>query len=95
MIYLVLAFILLQLVCCQDVITTIAGTGTGSYSGDNGVAVSATLYLPYEAALDASGTITITALCCTVTQYVAHLVISLDCRKLILSHPYSQRVHRG
>ena len=40
------------------IITTIAGSSTsGSYSGDNGAATSATLYGPYEVALDASGRI--------------------------------------
>ena len=48
---------LLRLVCCQDIITTIAGTGTGSYSGDNGAATSATLYQPHGVAVDASGRI--------------------------------------
>ena len=38
------------------IITTIAGTGTNSYSGDNGAATSATLFLPREVALDAAGT---------------------------------------
>ena len=38
-------------------ITTIAGTGTSSYSGDNGAATSATLYYPSAVALDASGRI--------------------------------------
>ena len=37
------------------IITTIAGTGTASYSGDNGAATSATLYNPYGVAVDASG----------------------------------------
>ena len=37
------------------IITTIAGTGTGSYSGDGGVAVSAALNYPSGVALDASG----------------------------------------
>ena len=37
------------------IITTIAGTGTGSYSGDNGAATSATLNNPSGVALDASG----------------------------------------
>ena len=37
------------------IITTIAGTGTASYSGDGGSATSATLYLPYGVALDSSG----------------------------------------
>jgi hypothetical protein len=39
------------------IITTIAGTGTGSYSDDNGAATSAALYHPYDVALDASGRI--------------------------------------
>ncbi len=37
------------------IITTIAGTGTGSYSGDTGQATSATLYSPRGVALDSSG----------------------------------------
>ena len=39
------------------VITTIAGTGSTTFSGDNGAATSATLYYPYGVALDASGRI--------------------------------------
>ena len=39
------------------IITTIAGTGTFSYSGDNGAATSATLYNPTGVAVDASGRI--------------------------------------
>ena len=38
------------------IITTVAGTGTTSYSGDNGVGTSATLYDPYGVALDSEGT---------------------------------------
>ena len=56
MIYLVLAFMLLQSIYCLDIITTIAGTGTSSYSGDNGAATLATLNTPYGVALDTSGT---------------------------------------
>ena len=37
------------------IITTIAGTGTGSYSGDGGAATAATLYYPTGLAIDASG----------------------------------------
>ena len=37
------------------VITTIAGTGTSSYSGDGGAATSATLSYPSRVALDSSG----------------------------------------
>ena len=40
-----------------DIITTIAGTGTSSYSGDNGAATSATLNSPTGVAVDASGRI--------------------------------------
>ena len=39
------------------IITTIAGTGASSYSGDNGPATSATLYNPYDLALDTAGTL--------------------------------------
>ena len=37
------------------IITTIAGTGTQSYSGDNGQATSAALYHPTKVALDSAG----------------------------------------
>ena len=37
------------------IIHTIAGTGTGSYSGDNGDATLATLKYPEGVALDAAG----------------------------------------
>ena len=39
------------------IISTIAGTGSTSYNGDNGAATSATLYSPYGVAVDASGRI--------------------------------------
>ena len=39
------------------IISTIAGTGTASYSGDNGAATSATLSSPIGVAVDASGRI--------------------------------------
>ena len=38
-----------------SVISTVAGTGTASYSGDNGPAISATLNLPVGVAVDSSG----------------------------------------
>ena len=39
------------------IITTIAGTGSTTFSGDNGPATSATLYYPRGVAVDASGRI--------------------------------------
>ena len=38
-------------------ISTIAGTGTGSYSGDGGQATSATINLPTGIAIDTSGNV--------------------------------------
>ncbi len=37
------------------IITTIAGTGTSSFSGDNGPATSAAIYYPSDVALDSAG----------------------------------------
>ncbi len=37
------------------IITTFAGTGTASYSGDNGPATSATLHFPVGIAFDSAG----------------------------------------
>ena len=45
-------------------ITTIVGTGTSSYSGDNGQATSAALYYPYGVAVDSSGRTYIVLLSC-------------------------------
>jgi sugar lactone lactonase YvrE len=39
------------------IITTIAGTGGGDYSGDGGEATSAALYYPYDVELDVSGNV--------------------------------------
>jgi len=39
----------------EDVITTVAGTGSASYSGDNGQATAAALYNPTGVAVDSSG----------------------------------------
>ncbi len=50
-------FLLLQLVSCQDIITTIAGTGASSYNGDGGQATAAAISSPYGVALDSSGII--------------------------------------
>ena len=44
-----------KITASTSVISTIAGTGVGSYSGDNGLASSATLYCPVGVAVDTSG----------------------------------------
>ncbi len=41
------------------IISTIAGTGTASYSGDNGASTSAGLNLPQLLALDSAGTVSV------------------------------------
>ncbi len=45
------------------IITTIAGTGTTSFSGDNGEATSATLYYPTGVAVDSSGILYFSRFC--------------------------------
>ena len=46
-----------KIVVSSGIITTIAGNGIGSYSGDNGQATAATLNCPSGVSLDVSGTI--------------------------------------
>jgi sugar lactone lactonase YvrE len=48
---------LLRFSHCDDVITTIAGTGSTTYSGDNGQATAAGLKNPFGVALDAAGNV--------------------------------------
>jgi len=54
-----LLVLLLRFSSCVDIITTIAGSGTPGYSGDNGAATSAALYNPTGLALDSSGIISV------------------------------------
>ncbi len=53
--WLLLIGALIQQSCCVDIITTIAGTGASSYSGDNGQAISASLYGASAVVVDSSG----------------------------------------
>ncbi len=46
-----------KVVISTGIISTVAGTGTASFSGDNGLALSATFNSPLQVALDASGTV--------------------------------------
>ncbi len=50
-----LILVFLQLVHCQDIIITIAGTGSGSFTGDSGQATAATFNGPSKVALDSLG----------------------------------------
>ena len=45
----------INLVCCLDIITTIAGTGATAYNGGGGYATSTTFNAPRGVALDSSG----------------------------------------
>ena len=47
----------IRMVNTSGIITTIAGTGTGSFSGDGGQATAATLHYPIGITLDATGNI--------------------------------------
>ena len=51
--FIILSTLLIQLVDGVDIITKIAGTGSSSYSGDNGAATSAG-FSPYGVAIDSS-----------------------------------------
>ena len=57
------------------IIDTIAGTGTGSYSGDGGQATSATLYDPYGVAVDSSGTLYILSISSKAFNFTGHLIL--------------------
>lgn len=48
---------LVGLYMAQDIIYTVAGDGTASYSGDGGDAKSAALHTPFAMVVDASGKI--------------------------------------
>ena len=46
----------------MGIISTTAGTGASTYSGDGGLATSAALYSPYGVCLDSSGNIVIVSM---------------------------------
>ncbi len=51
------------------IITTYAGTGSTTFSGDNGPATSASLYYPYGVELDSAGTYLLTYMCSDTLTY--------------------------
>jgi hypothetical protein len=60
-------------VSTPGLISTVAGDGTGGYSGDGGKATSAELYEPYGAAVDAAGNIYIAD---TINERVRKVTVS-------------------
>ena len=60
----------------NGVITTVAGKGTPSYSGDNGMATSAGLYSPYGVAVDSAGNLYIADTLNDVIREVSNGVIA-------------------
>ena len=54
---LLILFLLSPIICCSQIITTIAGNGNASYSGDNNLATSAGVYFPVSVCTDSSGNI--------------------------------------
>ncbi len=50
-----LLVLLLRFTNCVDIITTIAGSNTQGYSGDNGAATAAGLYSPEGVRIDTAG----------------------------------------
>jgi len=52
--------ILLSPDCISQVINTVAGNGTGGYSGDGGLATSAQMFTPQDVAFDSKGNLYIT-----------------------------------
>ena len=57
------------------IITTIAGTGSASYSGDNGAATSATLNFPVGVTLDSSGTQLTSSTLVYISLYCYHYYV--------------------
>jgi hypothetical protein len=55
------------------IISTVAGTGTATYSGDNGAATSAGLNFPQLLALDSSGTASLTFSVIILVFLTAHI----------------------
>ena len=60
----------------NGIITTVAGNGTQGYNGDGGPAIEASLKLPYDVALDASGNL-------YIAEYGNHCIRKVDTNGII------------
>ena len=76
------------------IITTTAGTGSTSYSGDNGAATSATLYFPEGSVIDASGTHQYIAIIRLFGSNVTLFVIILFIGNVYISDANNHRIRK-
>ncbi len=74
------------------IITTIAGTGTASYSGDNGDAVSATLKYPFGVVVDLSGAYALPLFYC----FIIFILLLTNCTtgNVYIGDEFNQRVRK-
>ena len=74
-------------VSASGIITTVAGNGTGGYSGDNGAATSAELHVPAGVALDPSGNLYIAD---TANSRIREVILSAPAPTIISLSPSSE-----